>query len=70
MVNKYSKGNFSILSSPLRGDEENSSKHKDIAVDRLFYDVFGEGFDKRRIYRTQKMEVFNRCYNRQTQYTY
>ena len=54
MVNKYSKGNFSILSSPLRGDEENSSKHKDIAVDRLFYDVFGEGFDKRRIYEHDK----------------
>tara|TARA_R100001460_G_scaffold1959_1_gene6838 strand:- start:179 stop:769 length:591 start_codon:yes stop_codon:yes gene_type:complete len=54
MVNKYSKGNFSILSSPLRGDEENSSKHKDTAVDRLFYDVFGEGFDKRRIYEHDK----------------
>ena len=54
IVNKYSRGNFSILSSPLRGDEENSSKHKDIAVDRLFHDVFGEGFDKRRIYEHDK----------------
>ena len=35
IVDYYSKGNWSILSTPLEGDFENSVKHKNIWLDRV-----------------------------------
>ena len=54
MVERYTKGRWSILSTPLKGDEENSSKHKDIWLDNLFGYAFDNDFDKKRIYSDKK----------------
>lgn len=54
MVERYTKGRWAILSTPLKGDEENSSKHKDIWLDNLFGYAFDNDFDKRRIYTHDK----------------
>ena len=47
MVERYTKGRWSILSTPLKGDEENSSKHKDIWLDNLFGYAFDNDFNKK-----------------------
>ena len=36
IVDYYTEGNWSILSTPLEGDFENSVKHKNIWLDRVF----------------------------------
>jgi len=54
MVERHTKGRWSILSTPLKGDEENSSKHKDIWLDNLFGYVFDNDFDKMRFYSDKK----------------
>ena len=54
MIERYTKGRWAILSTPLKGDEENSSKHKDIWLDNLFGYAFDNDFDKRRIYSDKK----------------
>ena len=54
MIERYTKGRWVILSTPLKGDEENSSKHKDIWLDNLFGYAFDNDFDKRRIYTHNK----------------
>ena len=54
MVERYTKGRWSILSTPLKGDEENSSKHKDIWLDNLFGYAFDNDFDKHRYYSAKK----------------
>ena len=54
MVERYTKGRWSILSTPLKGDEENSSKHKDIWLDNLFGYAFDNDFNKKRFYSAYK----------------
>ena len=54
MVERYTKGRWSILSTPLKGDEENSSEHKDIWLDNLFGYAFDNDFDKHRYYSAKK----------------
>lgn len=54
MIERYTQGRWAILSTPLKGDEENSSKHKDIWLDNLFGYAFDNDFDKRRIYTQNK----------------
>ena len=54
MVERYTKGRWSILSTPLKGDEENSSKHKDIWLDNLFGYAFDNDFNKKRFYSDKK----------------
>ena len=54
MVERYTKGRWAILSTPLKGDEENSSKHKDIWLDNLFGYAFDNDFDKKRFYSAYK----------------
>jgi 5'(3')-deoxyribonucleotidase len=54
MVERYTKGRWSILSTPLKGDEENSSKHKDIWLDNLFGYAFDNDFNKERFYSDKK----------------
>ena len=56
MVEKYTKGRWSILSTPLKGDEENSSKHKDIWLDNLFGYAFDNDFNKERFYSHNKWQ--------------
>ena len=53
-VDKYTKGRWSILSTPLKGDEENSSKHKDRWLNHVFAVVFGHRFNKKRFYSAHK----------------
>jgi len=53
-VDKYTKGRWSILSTPLKGDEENSSKHKDRWLNHVFAVVFGHRFNKERFYSHNK----------------
>ena len=53
-VDKYTKGRWSILSTPLKGDEENSSKHKDRWLNHVFAVVFGHRFNKERFYSSYK----------------
>ena len=54
MVERYTKGRWSILSTPLKGDEDNSSKHKDIWLDNLFGYAFDNDFNKKRFYSAHK----------------
>jgi 5'(3')-deoxyribonucleotidase len=54
MIERYTKGRWSILSTPLKGDEENSAKHKDIWLDNLFGYAFDNDFDKKRFYSAYK----------------
>ena len=54
MVERYTKGRWAILSTPLKGDEENSSKHKDIWLDNLFGYAFDNDFNKKRFYSDKK----------------
>ena len=54
MVERYTKGRWAILSTPLKGDEENSSKHKDIWLDNLFGYAFDNDFNKKRFYSAEK----------------
>ena len=54
MVERYTKGRWSILSTPLKGDEENSSKHKDIWLDQVFSYAFDNDFNKKRFYSDKK----------------
>jgi 5'(3')-deoxyribonucleotidase len=54
MIERYTKGRWSILSTPLKGDEENSSKHKDIWLDNLFGYAFDNDFNKKRFYSAHK----------------
>jgi len=54
MIERYTKGRWAILSTPLKGDEENSSEHKDIWLDNLFGYAFDNDFDKHRYYSAKK----------------
>ena len=54
MIERYTKGRWSILSTPLKGDEENSSKHKDIWLDQVFGYAFDNDFNKKRFYSEHK----------------
>tara|TARA_R100000234_G_scaffold71052_1_gene43667 strand:+ start:826 stop:1362 length:537 start_codon:yes stop_codon:yes gene_type:complete len=54
MIERYTKGRWSILSTPLKGDEENSSKHKDIWLDQVFGYAFDNDFNKKRFYSSEK----------------
>ena len=54
IVDYYSKGNWSILSTPLKGDEENSAKHKDKWLDQVFGFAFDNDFNKKRFYSAHK----------------
>jgi hypothetical protein len=54
MIERYTKGRWSILSTPLKGDEENSSKHKDIWLDQVFGYAFDNDFNKKRFYSDHK----------------
>tara|TARA_R100001082_G_scaffold53494_2_gene29217 strand:- start:462 stop:1001 length:540 start_codon:yes stop_codon:yes gene_type:complete len=54
MIERYTQGRWSILSTPLKGDEENSSKHKDIWLDQVFGYAFDNDFDKERFYSDKK----------------
>jgi hypothetical protein len=51
---RYTRGRWAILSTPLKGDEQNSSKHKDIWLDNLFGYAFGNDFNKKRFYSAHK----------------
>ena len=48
------KGRWSILSTPLKGDEENSAKHKDIWLDNLLRYAFDNDFNKKIFYSDKK----------------
>ena len=54
MIERYTRGRWAILSTPLKGDEQNSSKHKDIWLDNLFGYAFGNDFNKKRFYSAHK----------------
>ena len=54
MIERYTKGHWAILSTPLKGDEQNSSKHKDIWLDNLFGYAFDNDFNKKRFYSAHK----------------
>ena len=54
MIERYTRGRWSILSTPLKGDEENSSKHKDIWLDQVFSYAFDNDFNKKRFYSEHK----------------
>tara|TARA_R110001606_G_C15162442_1_gene627163 strand:- start:453 stop:785 length:333 start_codon:yes stop_codon:yes gene_type:complete len=54
MIERYTKGRWAILSTPLKGDEQNSSKHKDIWLDNLFGYAFDNDFNKKRFYSAHK----------------
>jgi 5'(3')-deoxyribonucleotidase len=54
MIERYTKGRWAILSTPLKGDEENSSKHKDIWLDQVFSYAFDNDFNKKRFYSAHK----------------
>ena len=54
MIERYTKGNWAILSTPLKGDEENSTKHKDIWLDQVFGYAFDNDFNKKRFYSAHK----------------
>jgi len=54
MIERYTRGRWSILSTPLKGDEENSSKHKDIWLDQVFGYAFDNAFNKKRFYSAHK----------------
>ena len=54
MIERYTKGRWTILSTPLKGDEENSIKNKDIWLDNLFRYAFDKDFNKERFYSDRK----------------
>jgi len=54
MIERYTKGRWAILSTPLKGDEENSSNHKDIWLDQVFGYAFDNDFNKKRFYSAHK----------------
>ena len=54
MVERYTQGRWSILSTPLKGDEENSSKQKDRWLDGVFSYAFDNDFNKKRFYSAYK----------------
>ena len=54
MIESYTKGRWSILSTPLKGDEDNSTEHKDKWLDNLFKYAFDKDFDKHRYYSAKK----------------
>ena len=56
MVERYTQGRWSILSTPLNGDEENSSKQKDRWLDGGFSYAFDNDFNKERFYSDKKHE--------------
>jgi len=56
MVERYTRGRWSILSTPLKGDEENSSKQKDRWLDGVFSYAFDNDFNKERFYSDKKYE--------------
>ena len=55
IVDYYSKGNWSILSTPLEGDFDNSVKHKNIWLDK----VLGQaGIEPRNRFYSHKKELY------------
>ena len=54
MGERYTRGRWSILSTPLKGDEENSSKQKDRWLDGVFSYAFDNDFNKKRFYSAYK----------------
>ena len=58
IVDYYSKGNWSILSTPLEGDFENSVKHKDIWLDRVLEQAGIETIRTRNRFYTHKKWEF------------
>ena len=54
MIERYTRGRWAILSTPLKGDEDNSTEHKDIWLDNLFGHAFDKDFDKHRYYSAKK----------------
>ena len=54
MVERYTRGRWSILSTPLKGDEWNSSKQKDRWLDGVFSYAFDNDFNKKRFYSDKK----------------
>ena len=54
MIERYTKGRWAILSTPLKGDEENSSNHKDKWLDQVFGYAFDNDFNKKRFYSAHK----------------
>ena len=54
MVERYTQGRWPILSTPLKGDEENSSKQKDRWLDGVFSYAFDNDFNKKRFYSAYK----------------
>ena len=54
MIERYTRGRWAILSTPLKGDEENSSNHKDIWLDQVFSYAFDNDFNKKRFYSAHK----------------
>ena len=54
MIERYTKGHWAILSTPLKGDEENSIKNKNIWLDNLFKYAFDSAFNKKRFYSAHK----------------
>ena len=60
MVERYTRGRWSILSTPLKGDEENSSKQKDRWLDGVFSYAFDNDFNKERTYTHEKWRYATR----------
>ena len=54
MIERYTKGRWAILSTPLKGDEDNSSNHKDKWLDQVFGYAFDNDFNKKRFYSAHK----------------
>ena len=54
MIERYTRGRWAILSTPLKGDEENSSNHKDKWLDQVFGYAFDNDFNKKRFYSAHK----------------
>jgi hypothetical protein len=58
IVDYYTEGNWSILSTPLEGDFENSVKHKDIWLDRVLEQAGIETIRTRNRFYTHKKWEF------------
>ena len=54
IIERYTKGRWAILSTPLKGDEDNSSNHKDKWLDQVFSYAFDNDFNKKRFYSAHK----------------
>ena len=54
MIERYTRGRWAILSTPLKGDEDNSSNHKDKWLDQVFGYAFDNDFNKKRFYSAHK----------------